>query len=118
MIHRKDQDVTEIAETPVDLPEQAHVDFSASIRGDVISIVVNGSSLEVQNNIFADSGHFGVTASGGSVTFPELVVEGDGRRIDLNKPNGQTQLNKRSEQLVFRDFCNLLLNLNEFVYVD
>ena len=118
LIHRKDQDVTEIAKAPVDLPEQAHVDFSASIRGDVISIKVNESSLEVRNNIFADSGHFGVTASGGSVTFPELVVEGDGRRIDLNKPNGQTQLNKRSKQLVFRDFCNLLLNLNEFVYVD
>ena len=118
MIHRKDQDVTEIAKAPVDLPEQAHVDFSASIRGDVISIKVNESSLEVRNNIFADSGHFGVTASGGSVTFPELVVEGDGRRIDLNNPSSHTNFNKRSEQLVFRDFCNLLLNLNEFVYVD
>ncbi len=61
------------------------------------------------------TGRFGVAAWGNAVLLDETVIEHGGDKIDIASP-------RRDERWVQRQalaaFCQVILNLNEFIYVD
>ncbi|MEZ5328020.1 MAG: hypothetical protein R3F19_23495 [Verrucomicrobiales bacterium] len=59
------------------------------------------------------SGRFGISSSGGSVELRSIAMEVDGNAVALIEPDSE-----RPGRRAFQDFCALLFNLNEFVYVD
>jgi len=114
------------------------LDFTAELVENRIRFKVSGLAGVGDVNVYAEDeepimgqGRLGVSSWGGSVTFDELSLKHKGKnhpiiRIDhsgseLIKDDKKIVL-KEDHQMITRralaEFCSLLLNLNEFVYVD
>ncbi|MDA0813839.1 MAG: PSD1 and planctomycete cytochrome C domain-containing protein [Verrucomicrobia bacterium] len=109
--HRKEEILT-LAEAASTVTRVLPIDFQVSAKGE--TVVARIGTVEVQaESDTAPSGRFGISASGGSVELRSIAMEVDGKSVALIEPDPE-----RPGQRAFQDFCALLFNLNEFVYVD
>ncbi len=118
LLHQKDQGITLLARADLPLADKATVNFAVSIRDQTLEATIHDTRLEAENTTFSDAGRVGVTSVGGAVIFTQLMASADGRPMNLNGPIDQIRRGASAQGRAFHDFCNLLLNLNAFVYVD
>jgi len=77
------------------------------------------------------NGRFGVSSWGGHVTFDGLSFEHEGKIHPINQiDHSGSELIKDDKKIIVKEdhqlitkralaeFCSLLLNLNEFIYID
>lgn len=108
------------------------LDFTAELVSGEIRFEISGTKIQIKDDEpISGQGRFGVSSWGGSVTFDELSFEHEGQNYpiiqidhsgsDLIKNDKKIVL-KEDPQIIQRramaELCSLLLNLNEFVYVD
>ncbi|MEW6159742.1 MAG: PSD1 and planctomycete cytochrome C domain-containing protein [Verrucomicrobiota bacterium] len=115
---------------PAAVPVGKLIPFKMEFSGAEISLKWNGDATPALE--FADAhsgivaGRAGVRAWGAAISFDRLVIGANGHRIECHaalerkvSSNGQARRsNSDADRQALASLCLLLLNLNEFVYID
>ena len=129
--HEKDKIVTLAKISSGDL-RRGFLDFSIRFNSNEIKIDFAGKNfLAIDKNPITQEGRLGVSSWRGNVIFDRLSFEENGKSYpiikidynesDLKRTDRKIVLENNSSTIKERamaEFCSLLLNLNEFVYID
>ena len=104
------------------MPADSWSDFEIEISSKKIVATTNSVELtaELPTEKTSSNGGIGIRSWGGHVTVDEWSAVSEGVEIPLWKNSGEPDMSKKQSATVRtrEDFCLLLFNLNEFVYID
>lgn len=87
--------------------------FKASVVGERLEWELAGVELNAMDSLYSGPGHVGVMARDGSLLLDALSVQAEGRTLLIPEKDPV-----RPRKRALQDFAILLMNLNEFLYVD
>ena len=108
------------------------LDFTVELVSGEIRFEISGTKIQIKaDEPISGQGRFGVSSWGGSVTFDGLSFEHEGQNYPIIQiDHSGSELIKNDKKIILKEdpqiiqrramaeLCSLLLNLNEFVYVD
>ena len=110
--HRADK-IEILADRSAQIDVGQPVSFVVSASGSELNFRFGDYTLSAEDRLSIPSGRLGVSASGGPVVLGNATARADG--VDHNLVRDDPA---RPARRAMRDFCALLFNLNEFVYID
>jgi hypothetical protein len=114
---RKHEDgkLTILSESKINAAARAPLRFTAKCEGSNVSFELSGTKLTIEDPAaLTAQGKLGIIARGGPVTLSQWNITADG--VTLEPVPEQHSADPSARALA--EFCSLLLNLNEFIYVD
>ena len=111
------KDVIKVASVEVPLETSQWIPFRLAVNDEHMRFWLDDRTaplIEVTNHEHA-AGRFGVAVSRGAMSFDDLVVQTAGQEFDVARHNAKIV---PAALKAFQSLCVVLMNTNEFVYVD
>ena len=119
VLQHTNDDLSEVTSIPIDLTATRWIDFKLVVSQSTASLFLGAGAssptVVIELGRLNQPAYFGVAVSRGAVSFDDFVVLADGVRYHVSTDNADPI---SAELKAWQSLCVVLMNTNEFLYVD